>query len=131
MGTMLKKKCLLIDDDDDDRLIFSSTINKYFPEFDLLSFPSFEKGRVVMNEIGNKDISIVFLDLNMPKTNGLTALKELRSKESSFDFPVVIYSTSNNPDDVNECLKAGATAFITKPSSIDELVQEIGVYLKH
>jgi len=84
-----------------------------------------------MNEIGSKDISIVFLDLNMPKTNGLTALKELRSKEASFDFPVVIYSTSNNPEDVNECLKAGATAFITKPSSIDKLVQEIGVYLKH
>jgi len=125
-----KKKCLLIDDDDDDRLIFSSTINKYFPCFDLESFSSFEKGKVVMNDSTNQhDISIVFLDLNMPKTNGLTALKEIRSDASKFNLPVVIYSTSNNPDDVNECLKAGATAFITKPSSIDELVQEIGVYL--
>jgi CheY-like chemotaxis protein len=129
MGVMLKKKCMLIDDDEDDRLIFSSTINKYFPNFDLVSFSSYEKGKELIE--GEKDIEIfiVFLDLNMPKTNGLSALKEIRSDVSNFDLPVVIYSTSNNPDDVNECLKAGATAFITKPSSIDELVQEIGVYL--
>jgi CheY-like chemotaxis protein len=132
MGETRKKKCLLIDDDDDDRLIFSSTINKYFPNFDLMTFSSYEKGKSVIETTDAKEdeIAVVFLDLNMPRINGLAALKEIRSDANKYDLPVVIYSTSNNPDDVNECLKAGATAFITKPSSIDELVLEIGNYLQ-
>lgn len=120
---------MLIDDDDDDRLIFASTINKYFPHFELVSFSSFDKGKAEIYAKNEQAVSIVFLDLNMPKKNGLTALKEIRSELPPLELPVVIYSTSNNPDDVNECLKAGATAFITKPSSIDQLVKEIGVYL--
>lgn len=130
MAEAAKYTCVLIDDDDDDRLIFSTAIKKYFPKFQLKAFPSYEKGELEMKKMNQKEIFMVFLDLNMPKTNGLTALKEIRNAEAIADLPVVIYSTSNNPDDVNECLKAGATAFITKPSSIDELVHEIGVYLK-
>jgi CheY-like chemotaxis protein len=124
-----RKPCLLIDDDDDDRLIFSATIKKYFPNYELNSYSSFEKSQDWFTLDSNQQPAVVFMDLNMPKTNGLTALKMIREQHGLIHLPVVIYSTSNNPDDVNQCLKAGATAFITKPSTISELVEEIGQYL--
>lgn len=128
---MKRKTCLLIDDDDDDRLIFESAIRKYFPNYELNSFSSFEGSKALFDSTENTLPEIVFLDLNMPKTNGLLVLREIRADSATRKIPVVIYSTSNNPDDVNQCLKSGATAFITKPSTIAELVEEIGVYLNN
>jgi CheY-like chemotaxis protein len=127
----MSKRCLLIDDDDDDRLIFESTIQKYFPNYQILSFSSFEAAQKDVMPLERNNPEIVFMDLNMPKTNGLAALTMIRSNELTEQLPVVIYSTSNNPDDINSCLKAGATAFITKPSTIAELVELIGDYLKN
>jgi CheY-like chemotaxis protein len=127
----MSKRCLLIDDDDDDRLIFESTVQKYFPGYQIRSFSSFEAAKAEVKPMKESNPSIIFMDLNMPKTNGLAALNMIRSNSLTQQLPVVIYSTSNNPDDINSCLKAGATAFITKPSTIAELVELIGDYLKN
>lgn len=122
------KICVLIDDDDDDQLIFSTTIKKYFKEYDFLSFSSFTDAE---NTLGTraKDIGVVFIDLNMPRINGKEGLVQLRNAPMYKSKPLIIYSTSNNPDDVRECLKNGATAFITKPSKINTLVSELSNYL--
>lgn len=122
------KLCVLIDDDDDDQLIFSTTIKKHFKGYDFLSFSSFNDAEPTL---GNRaeDIGVVFIDLNMPRINGKEGLEQLRSDPMYNSKPLIIYSTSNNPDDVKECLKKGATAFITKPSKINTLVLELSNYL--
>lgn len=129
---MIKKDklCILIDDDDDDQLIFSTTVHKHFPLYDLKAFSSFEEARPVL-ESNYKDIEAVFIDLNMPRLNGKEGLELLRRDPNYERKKLIIYSTSNNPDDVNECLKVGATAFITKPSRINALVDELSNYLSH
>ena len=127
---MIKKDklCILIDDDDDDQLIFSSTVDKHFPGYDLKAFSSFEEARPVL-ESEHQDIEAVFIDLNMPRLNGKEGLELLRRNPNYERKKLIIYSTSNNPDDVNDCLKVGATAFITKPSRINALVDELSNYL--
>ncbi|MEX1190461.1 MAG: response regulator [Brumimicrobium sp.] len=121
------KVCVLIDDDDDDQLIFSTTLNKYFPEYAFMSFSSFTKAQEALNDHAN-DIGAVFIDLNMPRVDGKESLTLLRENPMFEQTPLIIYSTSNNPDDVNECLKNGATAFITKPSKIVTLIDELSNY---
>lgn len=123
------KFCVLIDDDDDDQLIFSTTIKKHFKEYHFLSFSSFMEAEKTLSEKSD-DVGVVFIDLNMPKVNGKEGLVKLRSNPSYKFKPLIIYSTSNNPNDVNECLKKGATAFITKPSKINTLVSELSNYLE-
>lgn len=123
-----EKLCILIDDDDDDQLIFSSTVRKHFPSYDLKAFSSFEEAKpLLMSKYDS--IDAVFIDLNMPRLNGKEGLALLRNDPNYEEKKLIIYSTSNNPDDVNECLKVGATAFITKPSRINALVDELSNYL--
>jgi CheY-like chemotaxis protein len=127
---MIKKGkiCVLIDDDDDDQLIFSTTIKKHFSDYDFLSFSSFTEAEKTLEEKA-EDIGVVFIDLNMPRINGKEGLVQLRNDPEYNSKPLIIYSTSNNPDDVKECLSKGATAFITKPSKINVLVSELSNYL--
>lgn len=121
------KFCVLIDDDDDDQLIFSTTLNKHFSEYPFMSFSSFSEAEKALDEHAN-EIGAVFIDLNMPRVNGKESLIQLRNDPTFENTPLIIYSTSNNPDDVNECLKCGATAFITKPSKISTLISELSNY---
>ncbi|RYM33371.1 response regulator [Brumimicrobium glaciale] len=124
-----KKTCVLIDDDEDDQLIFQTVLNMHFPKYQLSAFSSFEKAeKFILSE--SKNIHSIFVDLNMPKYNGIDCLNFLRSQTEFQYKPIIIYSTSSNPDDVNRCLKNGATAFMTKPSRVNELVEELEVYLE-
>lgn len=127
---ILNKYCILIDDDEDDQLIFESVINKHYTDFDLLCYDSAQEGIKSISNIEKSNLSAIFLDLNMPRVNGIECLKTLRKDPKLNRTPIVIYSTSNNPQDVNEALLNKADAFITKPSKITDLVEEIKPYLK-
>jgi CheY-like chemotaxis protein len=124
------KYCVLIDDDEDDLFVFGETVRKNFKDFNFIGYQDVKGFLNVLNEIDYQQISYIFLDLNMPKVNGLEALDELKRIKGVNRIPVVIYSTSNNPADINAALKKGARAFISKPSKITELITELSIYLE-
>jgi CheY-like chemotaxis protein len=68
---------------------------------------------------------IIFLDLNMPRMNGLEFLKAIKTHRSYKRIPVIIYTTSSNPEDIRKTKDLGATDFVTKPSDFDELYQKL------
>jgi CheY-like chemotaxis protein len=59
---------------------------------------------------------IVFLDLNLPGTDGRDVLEEIKRTDALRDIPVVVLTTSSNPRDVDACYRAGANSYIEKPS---------------
>lgn len=123
-----KMTCVLIDDDEDDQLIFQTVLNMHFPNYELSAFSSFDNAKsFILKE--SENIHSIFIDLNMPKYNGVDCLNFLRNQAEFQNKPIIIYSTSNNPDDINRCLKSGATAFMTKPSRVNDLVEELSKYL--
>lgn len=126
---MKKDICILIDDDEDDLYILDTTIKSNFPEIKFLGFKHFDTLISSLKEIDHQQIKAIFIDLNMPKTNGLEVLKYLKKERDLEEVPLLIYSTSNNPEDINNTLRAGANAFINKPSKIAEIVQKIKIYL--
>lgn len=126
---IITRHCFLIDDDDDDQLIFETTVKKYFSDYKFKGFFDFESAEKYLDSKTLGDELIVFLDLNMPKVNGIEALEKLRNKKETANLKIVIYSTSNNPNDVKTSLNKGADAFITKPSKIEDLVEELKPYL--
>lgn len=65
---------------------------------------------------------LVFLDLNMPRANGLEVLGLMRNAGLLALIPVVVLSTSTRADDRRLCLEHGAREFHTKPGHIRELV---------
>ena len=59
--------------------------------------------------------SILLLDVNMPKMDGLTVLQHVRADEKLRRLPVVILTTSDLEADRVKCYDLGANAFIRKP----------------
>lgn len=66
--------------------------------------------------------NLILLDLNMPRKDGKTALREIKADARFKDIPVVIYSTSDNEDDKSETLDLGAKAYIVKPFEFNKLL---------
>lgn len=68
------------------------------------------------------DISLVILDLKMPKVDGLTALKNMRTHDNKTiaGIPVVVLTTSIFEDDLRQATELGITDYIVKPETQKE-----------
>jgi CheY-like chemotaxis protein len=107
---------LLADDDEADRFIFIEA----FAELKMKSnVQTVKNGVELMNWLEDDQQQlphILFLDLNMPKKNGIQCLKEIRSSQKLKELCVVIYSTSNSSKDIEESFLNGANIYIHKPA---------------
>lgn len=115
---------LLADDDPEDRLIIKEAMDQVHAE-ELLKFV--ENGEQVLehlnNDVQDEDFPcLIVLDLNMPKMNGTHTLRLLKSDERFKKIPVIIYSTSINPLEMEKCMQLGAHSYVTKPVSMKESV---------
>ncbi len=76
------------------------------------------------------EITMVFLDLNMPEMNGLEFLARRRETGLRPETPVVLVTTEDSPDDEARGLAAGAWAYLRKPftpAQLEALVAKAGV----
>jgi len=67
----------------------------------------------------------ILLDLNMPKKDGREVLKELKQHPELKQIPVVIFSTTNNEQEMRRCYELGANSYITKPNSFESLMKTV------
>lgn len=67
----------------------------------------------------------ILLDLNMPKKDGREVLKELKQHPELKKIPVVIFSTTNNEQEMRRCYELGANSYITKPNSFESLLKTV------
>ena len=65
----------------------------------------------------------ILLDLNMPKKDGREVLKEIKQHPDLKKIPVVIFSTTNNEQEMRRCYELGANSYITKPNSFEHLLK--------
>ena len=117
-------RILLADDDPEDRMIMADT----FRELNLSKAIHFvENGESVMaylEAIRDNNVlpSLIILDLNMPRINGTQTLKLLKKNERFTGIPVIIFSTSVNAIEMEECMKTGAASYIVKPVTYKECI---------
>ncbi|MDB5866846.1 MAG: two-component system response regulator [Betaproteobacteria bacterium] len=64
---------------------------------------------------------LVFLDLKMPKVDGIEVLKIVKSDERLKHIPVVMMTSSQEESDIAETYKLGANSYIVKPLDMDTL----------
>ncbi len=74
---------------------------------------------------------IILLDLNMPRMDGSQALEWIKSHPQHRAIPVVVYTTSRDPVEIRRCYAAGANSFMTKCSSLWDLVEKVRAFSKY
>jgi DNA-binding response OmpR family regulator len=116
---------LIIDDDNDDSDFLRDAIQQISPRTNCTMVSSSDEA---LKGLQTKQIprpDLIFLDLNMPRINGMQCLRELKGTAGISEIPVAIYTTSKSHDDNVESLKLGANHFITKPSGFRHLCQVV------
>lgn len=68
---------------------------------------------------GTPDIDLVLLDLSMPGVRGFSGLMYLRAQHP--ELPVVIVSASEEPSTIRRCLEFGASGFVPKSISVEQI----------
>ncbi len=75
---------------------------------------------------------ILLLDIKMPGLNGVEVLRNIKHKDEISSIPVIMVTTTNNPDEVNICYEEGCSFYIVKPSDyiqFMETIQNLGEFL--
>ena len=74
-------------------------------------------------DLGVPTPSLVLLDLNLPKHDGFEVLSVLRRQRAFSRIPVIVVSSSQNPDDERAALALGATRYFTKCADLDGFLE--------
>lgn len=115
---------LIVDDDEDDQEILSTAISRSIVVNNTFSFAADgEEALTMLNMDPLPDY--IFLDLNMPRMNGMQCLTEIKSVAALQHIPVVIYTTSSDESAKTIAIRIGATAFISKPTRMSDLVSHL------
>jgi len=117
-----QKKTITIlrtNDEPYDRFLFGEALSladksvRYLSAFD--GVDALEK----LNTVDMLPPDLIFLDVNMPRMNGIDCLKQIKSSEKLKSIPVIMYSTSSYYQP--ECIAHGASHYLEKPNDFSQL----------
>lgn len=69
--------------------------------------------------------SIILLDLNLPGTDGRSVLHTIKAAPELLKIPVIILTTSNAEQDIEQCYAAGANSYVQKPVDFEGFIRAI------
>lgn len=121
----------LAEDSPADCYLFQEALKAHSVESDLLIFHDGEDAMsfILRAEGGGPQPELFVLDLNLPKVDGFTLLKQLRASARFARSLVIVLTSSDNPADRTESMKLGATRYIRKAEDVRDFL-EIGREIK-
>lgn len=122
------KKILIVDDDLDDREILTEVINEIDDKIKCVHASNGEEALYKLETLRNLP-DCIFLDINMPKIDGKECLRIIKKDDRFKNIPVIIFSTSQQISDIQECKLLGAEDFFTKPGCLKDLYQKLNSFL--
>lgn len=114
---MVKKTVLIVDDCKVVRKVSSNILTKMGLNIILAS-----NGLEALEKIKLEPPDLVLLDIIMPKMNGYSVCRKIKSEPKIMNIPVVFFSSKNQEVDVYWAMKQGANGYISKPIKKSELI---------
>lgn len=87
-------------------------------------------GKDALNKLAGTKVDMVVTDLNMPEMDGITLIKQLRSSPATKFTPVVMLTTESQESKKSEGKLAGASGWIVKPFTPDQLIETVKRFVK-
>ena len=115
------KECLIIDDDIDDQEIFLMCVDKISMNVNCRTAKDGVDAISMLTSDTAYIPDYIFVDVNMPKLNGIACLKLLKGIRRLGNTKIFMYSTTSELSVVKDSQELGADGFIVKPASTVEL----------
>ena len=98
----------------------------------MTGFPAkgFERSAPFWAEMQQEKADLILLDLMLPGENGLSILRELKTRRDTMGTPVILITAKDGEDDVVQGLELGADDYIAKPFGIMELIARVKAVLR-
>jgi EAL domain-containing protein (putative c-di-GMP-specific phosphodiesterase class I)/FixJ family two-component response regulator len=116
---------LVADDDPDVRGLFSAVLSS--AGFDVVEAID---GVEVIARLAKTEVSLVLLDVSMPRLDGLAVIRRLRSEEATARLPIILVTGAGAESDRVRGLDVGADDYLTKPISPKELVARARAHIR-
>ena len=81
---------------------------------------------LAMLELHGRSIDVILCDMNMPRVNGLSLLKSLRSSPELGSIPFVVVTADSSDESVRQARREGACHVLSKPFRKEELAELVG-----
>jgi diguanylate cyclase (GGDEF)-like protein len=121
----VSERILVVDDDPD--ILQVVKINLELEGYDV---ETAEDGREAVDKAMAEPPQLILLDIMMPRMDGLTALRRIRSHGATGNTSVILLTARGLPEDRVRGLELGADDYITKPFDIGELVARVKAVLR-
>ncbi len=119
-----KPVIIVADDDSDDRMLIKEALEATgFAGWIRFAADGQELLEILAD--GNLCPSLIILDLNMPRMDGREILKELKQDNERRSIPILIHSTCNSTEEIENCYNHGVNSYLVKPASFEELKENL------
>lgn len=126
----IKPILYLVDDDEDDRMFLSGAVQEVIENVTIIEFDNgIDFLENALSDNAFMGSVLVVIDMNMPRMTGLETIREFKANPNMAKVPIVVISTSSNPDLQQQAFALGAAGYIIKPSSAIGLA-EIAINIK-
>ena len=122
------KIILLVEDDPNDVLLIRRAFVRTAPDLQLRVVGDGETARQYLGGIGvfadrqeNPLPALVLLDLKLPRKTGFELLEWMKSDPSLSQIPVIVHTSSREPNDIERACTLGARYYLVKPSRPEDL----------
>jgi len=123
------RNILIADDDIDDIELLEICISNILSSYK--ASHAIDGSQCVRFLENNPTPDYIFLDINMPRKNGIDCLRWIRANSAFEQVPVIITSTSCNCTDVNTCYTLGANFYVVKGTNLSKMTVLLNQCLRH
>lgn len=82
--------------------------------------------RILGNIAAKEELpSLILLDLQLPKVDGIKFLGRIRERYNEKELPVIVLSSSDNPLDIAVCRELGVSGYLAKPLELNSLQRQL------
>ena len=121
-----KRRVLSVDDDPESLKLVRKAL-----EWEGYQVQIASSGQEALHKISSWHPHLVLLDINMPGLDGKQTLDLLKKNTLLCSIPVLMFTTSGNDKDIKDCYGLGASSYIQKPHSYEDLIKIFRIICKY
>ena len=123
---MTGERILVVDDGADIR----ESVTRYILKPNAYDYLQASDGLEALEKLEENDnVSVVLMDIMMPKMDGYEAMREIRKNSKHKKLPIIALTAKAMKGDRGKCIEAGANDYMAKPVNTDKLLSMLRVWL--